>query len=79
MLMNGTARVDILASIFNWNRVTEAALTEDYIRLKLTPLQRSFELPPKYVVDRFKSFGEVSLYDMANKIEELVHLSAGYK
>lgn len=78
MLISQIARVDPLASIFNCNRITTAELTGNYVRFGLTPIQRSFELPPAYVVDRFKSLGDTAMFHMANKIEELMNMNVGY-
>jgi|JI10StandDraft_1071094.scaffolds.fasta_scaffold5876685_1 hypothetical protein len=40
--MGEAAQIDPLSSIFNWNRINGAVLTEDYVQFELTPIQRSF-------------------------------------
>jgi hypothetical protein len=78
MLMQPVLYMDPLSSIFSWNRISTADLTDLHIKFSLTPLQRSFELPTAYVIERLKSFGESFLWEMATKIEQLMSMDVGY-
>lgn len=68
-----------MESVFNFKYGNKVEITDDFIRVTLedreiprVPMYSS-SLFSRYIVDRFRSFGDQRFYQIANSLEKLDH------
>jgi hypothetical protein len=76
--VNGEPRISF-DTFFQWNRIISAVNYADYITLTLIPVNLDSDANVNYIVERYKSFGDKTLYEFAIKLERLAESFSQYK